>query len=280
MTTSRSASIWEERSLGPDSIMLSDQVAVVTGAAEGIGEATAIALARCGAHVAICDRNADALAGTAEAIEALGRRTHSGVLDVREQSAVQDFFSEVGREFGTLHILVNNAGGGFWSEFLDVSAKGERALVNENWSSVTHCVRAAIPLMTEGGSVINITSVEAHRAGPGFAIYSAMKAAVANLSKSLSMEFAARKVRVNCVAPDMIPTPGDGDLARDSAATELPALENTPWPETGSSWDCAAAALFLASDLSRFITGSTIHVDGGTEAAGGWKITQDGSYTL
>lgn len=280
MTPSRSASIWEERSLGPDSILLTDQVAVVTGAAEGIGKATAIALARCGAHVAICDRKADELAETAAAIEALGRRTHSGVLDVREQSAVQDFFSEVGREFGTLHILVNNAGGGFWSEFLDVSAKGERALVGENWSSVTHCVRAAVPLMTAGGSVINITSVEAHRAGPGFAIYSAMKAAVANFSKSLSMEFAARRIRVNCVAPDMIPTPGDAGLSQDSAATELVPLENTPWPETGSSWDCAAAALFLASDLSRFITGSTIHVDGGTDAAGGWKITRSGGYTL
>jgi NAD(P)-dependent dehydrogenase (short-subunit alcohol dehydrogenase family) len=280
MAASRSPSIWDAQTLGPESILLEDRVAVVTGAAQGIGEATAIALARCGAHVAICDRKADELAGTAAEIERLGRRTRSAVLDVREQSAVQDFFAEVGAEFGCLHILVNNAGGGFWSEFLDVSAKGERALVNENWSSVTHCVRAAIPLMTEGGSVINITSVEAHRAGPGFAIYSAMKAAVANLSKSLSMEFAARRIRVNCVAPDMIPTPGDADLARDSAATDLPALENTPWPETGSSWDCAAAALFLASDLSRFITGSTIHVDGGTDAAGGWKITQDGGYTL
>ncbi|NRA07160.1 MAG: SDR family oxidoreductase [Myxococcales bacterium] len=280
MAPTRSPSIWDERTLGPESILLDDRVAVVTGAAQGIGEATAIALARCGAHVAICDRKADELAGTALEIERLGRRTLSAVLDVREQSAVQDFFGEVGREFGSLQILVNNAGGGFWSEFLDVSAKGERALVNENWSSVTHCVRAALPLMTEGGSVINITSVEAHRAGPGFAIYSAMKAAVANLSKSLSMEFASRSIRVNCVAPDMIPTPGDADLARDSAAADLPALENTPWPETGSSWDCAAAALFLASDLSRFITGSTIHVDGGTEAAGGWKITQDGGYTL
>ena len=280
MAPSRSGSIWEERVLGPDSLLLTDQVAVVTGAAQGIGEATAIALARCGAHVALCDRDAEGMAGTAEAIEALGRRSLSSVLDVREQAAVQEFFAEVGSEFGTLQVLVNNAGGGFWSEFLDVSAKGERALVDENWSSVTHCTRAAIPLMTQGGSVINITSVEAHRAGPGFAIYSAMKAAVANLSKSLSMEFAARRIRINCVAPDMIPTPGDAGLAQDSAAMELHSLERTAWPETGSSWDCAAAALFLASDLSRFITGSTIHVDGGTDAAGGWKITQNGSYTL
>ena len=280
MAPSRSESIWEERNLGPESILLTDQVAVVTGAAQGIGEATAIALARCGAHVAICDRKAEELAETAAAIEALGRRSLSGVLDVREQSAVQDFFAEVGSEFGSLQVLVNNAGGGFWSPFLDVSPKGERALVDENWSSVTHCVRAAVPLMTEGGSVVNITSVEAHRAGPGFAIYSAMKAAVANFSKSLSMELAARRIRINCVAADMIPTPGDAGLAQDSAATELRTLEKTPWPEEGSSWDCAAAALFLASDLSRFITGSTIHVDGGTDAAGGWKITHTGEFTL
>jgi NAD(P)-dependent dehydrogenase (short-subunit alcohol dehydrogenase family) len=183
-------------------------------------------------------------------------------------------------EFGSIQILVNNAGGGFWSEFLDVNAKGENALMRENFCTVTNCVRAAVPLMIEGGSIVNVTSVEAHRAGPGFAIYSAMKAAVANLTKSLSMELAPQKIRMNCIAPDMIPTPGDAGLADASSAMELPGVASSSWPETGSSWDCAAATVFLASDLSRFITGSTIHVDGGTEAAGGWKMKTGGGYTL
>jgi NAD(P)-dependent dehydrogenase (short-subunit alcohol dehydrogenase family) len=273
-------SIWERRALDPAAILLHDGVAVVTGAARGIGAATAIALARFGAHVAVCDRDAEGLAATRREVEALGRRAVSSVLDVREEEAVRAFLAEVGEAFGGVHVLVNNAGGGFFAPFLEVSAKGESALVRENFGSVTNCVRATVPLMKQGGSIVNVTSVEAHRAGPGFAIYSAMKAAVANLTKSLALELAPRRIRVNCIAPDMIPTAGDAALAEASNAMALPGVASTPWPETGSVWDCAAAAVFLASDLSRFITGSTLHVDGGTEAAGGWKRRSDGGFTL
>ena len=99
--------------------------------------------------------------------------------------------------------------------------------------------------MTTGrGSIINITSIEAHRAGPGFAIYSAMKAAVANLTKSLALELGERLIRVNCIAPDVIPTPGIG---------EVPV--KTPLPRAGHVDDVAGAAVFLASDLARFVTG-------------------------
>lgn len=274
------SSIWEHRSLDPAAILLGERVAVVTGAARGIGAATAIALARFGAHVAVCDRDAEGLAATRREVDALGRRSVGGVLDVREEAAVQAFLAEVGEAFGCVHALVNNAGGGFFAPFLEVSAKGESALVSENFGSVTSFVRAAVPLMTQGGSIVNVTSVEAHRAGPGFAIYSAMKAAVANLSKSLALELAPRRIRVNCIAPDMIPTPGDSGLAEASSAAAFPGVARTPWPETGSVWDCAAAAVFLASDLSRFVTGSTLHVDGGTDAAGGWKRRSDGGFTL
>jgi len=277
---SRDPSIWERRSLGPDAILLQERVAVVTGAARGIGAASAIALARFGADVAVCDRDADGLAATRREVEALGRRCVSGVLDVREEEAVLAFIAEVGGALGRVHALVNNAGGGFFAPFLDVGAKGESALVRENFGSVTAFVRATVPRMPDGGSIVNVTSVEAHRAGPGFAIYSAMKAAVANLTKSLALELAPRRIRVNCIAPDMIPTPGDAALGEAAGALALPAVERTPWPEAGSAWDCAAAAVFLASDLSRFVTGSTLHVDGGTDAAGGWKRRSDGGYTL
>jgi len=276
----RAASIWEKRTLTPEAIRLDDRVAVVTGAAQGIGEATALALARFGAHVAVCDRKSDGLAATVEAIEGQGRRCCSAVLDVRDPDAMQHFFARVGECFGGIDVLVNNAGGGFWSEFLDVKAKGEDALVRENFTSVTLGIRAAVPLMPAGGSIINVTSVEAHRAGPGFAIYSAMKAAVANLTMSLSMELAPRRIRVNCIAPDMIPTPGDADLVNDSAAMQLEGVEPTAWPEEGSVHDCAAAAIYLAGDLSRFVTGSTLHVDGGTDAAGGWKRKSEGGFRL
>jgi len=274
------ASIWQSRALDPGAVLVRDRVAVVTGAARGIGAATAVALARFGAHVAVCDRDAEGLAATRREIEALGRRAVAAVLDVREEEAVRAFLGEVGDALGAVYALVNNAGGGFFSPFLEVSAKGESALVRENFGSVTAFVRATVPRMTEGGSIVNVTSVEAHRAGPGFAIYSAMKAAVANLTKSLALELAPLRIRVNCIAPDMIPTPGDRGLAEASSAMALPGVARAPWPEEGSVWDCAAAAVFLASDLSRFVTGSTLHVDGGTEAAGGWKRRADGGFTL
>ena len=273
-------SIWEHRPLDPSAVLLTDRVAVVTGAAQGIGKAIALSFARFGAELAICDRKADGLEETAAEIVAAGRHCVTDVLDVRDESAAGAFIGRVANEYGRIDILVNNAGGGFWSPFLDVAAKGEMALMRENFSSVTNFIRACVPHMTSGGSIVNVTSVEAHRAGPGFAIYSAMKAAVANLSKSLSMELAPRRIRVNCIAPDVIPTPGDGALADASSALALDTVETQPWPEIGSSFDCAAAAVYLASDMSRFVTGTSIHIDGGTWAAAGWKARKDGGFTL
>ena len=273
-------SIWDSRPLDPSAILLTDRVAIVTGAAQGIGEATALALARFGAHVALCDRKEDGLRATARDIESLGRRAHVGVLDVRDEDAAAVFVREVGEQFGAVDILVNNAGGGFWSPFLDVNAKGENALMRENFASVTIFIRHVVPLMINGGSIINITSIEGHRAGPGFAIYSAMKAAVTNLSFSLSMELAERKIRINNIAPDMVPTPGDEGLGEASGAIEFAGIELTSWPETGSVHDCAAAAVYLASDMSRFMTGAALHIDGGTWAAHGWKRKTGGGFTL
>jgi NAD(P)-dependent dehydrogenase (short-subunit alcohol dehydrogenase family) len=246
--------------LDPAAILLTDRVAVVTGAANGIGRGIALAMARFGAHVAVCDRGAANLATVASEIAAAGRRVCQAVIDVRDGEAVRGFFAQVQAELGRVDVLVNNAGGGFLADFLEVSDKGQEALVRENFGSVAHCVRAAVPLMVGGGSIINITSIEAHRAGPGFAVYSAMKAAVANLSKSLALELGARMIRVNCIAPDVIPTPGTGPLA-----------VRTPLPRQGTVDDVAGAAIYLASDLAAFVTGTTVHVDGGNRAAGGWR---------
>src|SRR5580765_8458847 len=165
--------------LGPDAILLTDRVAVVTGAAAGIGRAIALALARFGAHVAVCDRDGANLATAQAEITASGRRALSEVFDVRDGELTRQFVSRVGAELGPIDILINNAGGGFMAPFLEVSEKGEDALVRENFSQVAQCIRAAVPLMTtRRGSIITITSIEAHRAGPGYAVYSAMKAAV------------------------------------------------------------------------------------------------------
>jgi NAD(P)-dependent dehydrogenase (short-subunit alcohol dehydrogenase family) len=167
-------------------------------------------------------------------------------------------------------VLVNNAGGGFVAAFTDVNDKGQDALIQENFTSVTHCIRACVAKMPErGGSIVNITSIEAHRAAPGYAVYSAMKAAVMNLTQTLALELGGRNIRVNCIAPDVIPTPGIGG--------NVPV--KTPLPFAGHVDDVAAAALYLASDWSRFVTGTTIHVDGGNAAAGGWSRASDGTWT-
>jgi len=254
--------------LGPDDVRLSDRIALVTGAAVGIGAAIAETYARFGADLALCDRNADALEETAERVRKEGRRVHAAVLDVRDADAVDRFVSELGAAWGHIDVLVNNAGGTFHAPFLEVSARGQDALVHENFTSVTHFVRAVAPRMPAGsGSIVNLTSIEAHRAGPGYAVYSAMKAAVENLTKSLALELGARGIRVNCIAPDVIPTPGTGPLEA-----------RTPLARAGRPDDVAGAALFLASDLSRFVTGATLHVDGGNFAAGGWRRRSDGSF--
>lgn len=234
-------------------------------------------LAGCGATVAVCDKLGDELHSVA-ATGAFGEDALVGVLDVRDAEAASAFVASVGQRWERIDVLVNNAGGGFHAQFLDVNAKGQRALVEENFTQVTTMIRAAVPLMTAGGSIVNVTSIEAHRAGPGFALYSAMKAAVTSLSKSLALELADRRIRVNCVAPDMIPTVGDADLVAASAAmAEESQGYVQPWPDGGTADDCAHAVLYLASDLSRFVTGSTIHVDGGTMAASGWRRSAEGT---
>ena len=154
----------------PDVVLLTDRVAVVTGAAQGIGAATAIALARFGAHVAVVDREPDGLAATVAEVEALGRSCVSVVGDVRRQDVVDELVAATVAMRGRIDILVNNAGGGFWASFADINAKGEAALIAENFTQVTSCIRTSLPHMTNGGSVVNVTSIEAHRAGPGFGI--------------------------------------------------------------------------------------------------------------
>ena len=256
------------------SILLTDRVAIVTGAARGIGRETALLYGRCGAAVAVCDRLPDDLAATVADLQRAGVRVLSADLDVRDPAGVDAFVADVGTTFGRVDVLVNNAGGTFVSSFMDVSAKGEATLVAENFTHVAQFVRGVVPLMTNGGSIVNITSIEAHQAAPGFAVYAAMKAAVDSLTKSLALELGRRAIRVNCIAPDALPSSGERE-ARAQMLEVSPDFEpafTPPLGHFGTPEDAAAAALFLASDLSRFITGTTLHVDGGNWAAGGWHV--------
>jgi 3-oxoacyl-[acyl-carrier protein] reductase len=254
----------------PAQASLKGRVAVVTGAARGIGRATALGLSAFGARVVLCDRDAPGLASVAAEI---GRDVSTAVLDVRDTTAVEAWIGSVPR----VDILVNNAGGGFHAWFADISAKGQQALVDENFTSVTNLVRACLPRMPDGASIINVTSVEAFRAAPGFSIYAAMKAGVEQLTRSLALELSPRRIRVNCIAPDAIPTPGDAELMTSVAAMQNYA-DAVPLG-LGDPDDCASVAAFLAGDLSKFVTGSTVHVDGGTDAARGWRRRADGGWS-
>jgi 3-oxoacyl-[acyl-carrier protein] reductase len=257
-------------------IEFADRVVLVTGAARGIGAATARLFAARGASLALCDR--DSPAETADAVAMLGRTVLAVTLDVRDDAAVRHFTGAIEHRFGRVDVLVNNAGGTFHAPFLEVSDRGENTLIAENFTQVTRLIRLLVPLMPAGGSIVNVTSSEAHQAAPGFAVYAAMKAAVESLTRTLALELAPRGLRVNAIAPDALPTGGeesvrDQMLAASGGETEYESVRLPPLGFMGSPDDAAGTVLFLASDLARFITGETIHVDGGIWAAGGWRRT-------
>ena len=255
--------------LSPDAFRLDSKVALITGAAQGLGRSMALAFAQYGADLLLCDRKVDELADTAQAARELGANVVTEILDVRDTAAVNQWVSALDR----IDVLINNAGGTFHGAFLDASDKGQRSLVDENFTSVTNFVRAAVPRMGAGSSIINITSVEAYRAAPGFGIYGAMKAAVEHLSRTLALELSVQGIRVNTIAPDGLPTPGDaGLIVGDDDYGKKLALG---W---GTSDDISGAAVFLASSASRYITGTTVHVDGGSDASRGWHLDSKGNW--
>ena len=255
--------------LDPQAFRLDGKTVLVTGAARGLGRAMAIGFAVYGADIVMCDRLTEDLADTKETIDVFGRPARIEVLDVRDAAAVNAWVDTIDQ----VDVLVNNAAGTFHGSFLDASPNAQRALVDSNFTSVTNFVRACVPKMPEGSSIINITSVEAFRGSPGFGIYGAMKAAVEHLTRTLALELSGRGIRVNTIAPDGLPTPGDADLlvGEQDYGRKL-ALG---W---GTSDDIAGPAVFLASAASRYVTGTTLHVDGGSDAARGWSRDASGNW--
>ncbi len=175
----------------PEVVRLEGRVGVVTGAANGIGRATALALARFGMDVAACDRDADGLETLSAGVREMGRGVHTEALDVRDLAAVEVFAASVRERFGGVDAVVNNAGGTFRADFMAASPKGDRALVDENFTSVVNVIRSFVPLMEgRAGSIVNVTSSEGFQAAPGFAVYGAMKTAQESLTRTLALELA------------------------------------------------------------------------------------------
>jgi 3-oxoacyl-[acyl-carrier protein] reductase len=255
---------------------LAGRVAVVIGGGGGIGRACAVDLSRAGMHLALCDRDAAALDEVAALLADSGRELMTAELDARDADALSAFFDRTDERFGArCDVLVNVVGGTFRQPFAESTPRGWDALIRTNFTWLLHSTQLAVARMQprRGGSIINITSIEAHRAAPNYAVYAAMKAAVTSLTRTLAVELAPNQIRVNTIAPDFIATPGLDSLAGSPAHEETSALQHrigTPMGRVGTFEDAGGCALFLASNLSSFVTGTTLHPDGGALASAGW----------
>lgn len=271
---------------------LTGKVVIVAGGGGGLGAASALDLAAAGCALALCDVDADALATTATQARDLGAEVVDAVLDVRDGDALAGFFARVDSHFDRLDVLVNVVGGTFRAPFTEVSAKGRDALVRTNFTWVAEATAAAATRMAAGGggSIVTITSIEAHRAAPGYAVYAAMKAAVTHLTRTLAVELGPAGIRVNCVAPDFIPTVGLAGVAgRAGSAGQRAAAAGDgsdpgdfltiPLGRKGRAQDVGNCVLFLASEMSSYITGTTLHPDGGALAGSGWMLWPDDGFT-
>ena len=249
------------------------KVALVTGAAQGIGAAVARLLVAEGARVLLTDINGDGAAGQAAAI----CRDHAGMAaavehDVTQEDAWRRALGKAADEFGQLHILVNNAGIGSLASVEDETLDNWRRVHAVDLDSVFLGCKLAIPLLRDsgGGSIVNISSISGIIAGHNLAAYNSAKAAVRHLSKSVALHCAHERnnIRCNSVHPVFIDTPildglaGGGD--REAALEKL--ARQIPLGRVGRTADVAYAVLYLAADESGFVTGSEIRVDGGISA--------------
>jgi 3-oxoacyl-[acyl-carrier protein] reductase len=264
-------------SIDPSSVLLTDQVAVVTGGGSGIGRGIARGLTAFGARVSVWERNADTAASAGEEVRGLGL-----TVDVRDGAEVDAALARTTEELGPVGILVNNAGGVFAAPLLDTSENGFDALYRANLRHVIVCTQRVARQMVERGtrgSIISITSIEGVRAAPGYASYAAAKAGVINFTKTAALELAPHGIRVNALAPDITMTEGMASVAPPGAEAQFGLT--VPLGRAGHVDEMAGAAVFLASDLASYVTGQTIHVDGGTHAASGWyHHPRTGEYVL
>jgi NAD(P)-dependent dehydrogenase (short-subunit alcohol dehydrogenase family) len=263
--------------------LLAGKVAIVTGGGGGIGRGVSERFASEGAHVVLADVDAGRAAETRHAIRDAGGSATDLVLDVREPEAVSALVDAALSVSGRVDVLVNNVGhyGGSRRAFHEQSREEWADLYRVNLEHVFLCSAAVLPRMVEGGggSIVNISTIEAFRGIPTRAAYSAFKAGVTGFTRSLALEYARDGVRVNAIAPDVTETL-QVPYSRWVPPEDLHLVPTwVPLGRFGTPADVAGVALFLASDLAAFVTGTTVHVDGGTLVAGGWFPTEEGGWT-
>ena len=254
--------------------LLNDRIAVVTGGGGGIGAATARLFADQGAQVVIADIDAELAQLTAEQITASGGSAFAAVTDVRDAGQVAELARSVLERHGRVDVLVNNVG--HWlrhpGNFVDTDPQLWDDLYRVNLHHVFLVTHAFLPAMIgrRSGAIVNVSSVEGLRGYPEDPVYAAFKAAVIHFTRSLAVQVGHDGVRVNAIGPDVT------ESLQVPYSQWLSAEEQAQWPQwvpvarMGLPEDQAQVILFLASDLSAFVTGHTIPTDGGTGAAGGW----------
>jgi len=271
------------QAMDPSQALLTDQVAIITGGGQGIGEGAALALARFGAHIAIADKNPETSARVADRVHELGREALSIPTDVRDTDAVRAMVDETMSRLGRVDILVNNAGGTRRAPFLELEARGWQRHIELNLGGLFGPTDAAVRAMLEGGrggSIINVASIEGTRAAPNFSVYAACKAGMINFTRTLAVELAEHGIRVNCIAPDYTSTPGIDGFEEAHAPERVAAAEGAiPLGRRGNIEETAGPIVFLASRMAGYVTGATIPVDGGTWASSGWVRDGQGEWS-
>ena len=257
-----------------DQFSVAGRSTIVTGASQGIGRTIAERLAADGASVAICSRAQERVDPVAERINDTGGPGEALAVecDVRDREAVDAFVDAAVEEFGGVDLLVNNAGGEFVAAFEDISENGWKSIVDLNLHGTFHCTQAAGEHMRadDGGCVVNVSSVNGQHAAPMESHYSAAKAAIIRLTETLAVEWADDGVRVNCVAPGLIQTPGVAETL-DIQETDMPPRETVD-RRIGHTEDVADVVQFLASDAAAFVTGETVTVKGVPRAGNSFDV--------
>jgi 3-oxoacyl-[acyl-carrier protein] reductase len=237
-------------------------VALVTGAAQGIGKAISLLLAKHGADIVVSDILLEKATETAKEIETLGRKAMAVRVDVSKFGDVEQMVDTILKQFGKIDILVNNAGITRDKLILRMSEEDWDAVLNVNLKGTFNCTRAVVRHMAKQryGKIVSIASVTGEMGNAGQVNYSAAKAGVIGLTKTIAREFAQRGINVNAIAPGYIQTPMT-DVLSEKVKEDLKRL--IPLDRLGQPGDVAEAVLFLVSDRSSYITGHVLNVNGG-----------------
>lgn len=259
-----------------DLFSLAGRVAVVSGAAQGMGQATALALADYGANLVLIDRNYSGAEATAKSIRQLGRSAMVADTDVSDPTSIAELFRSVDKEFGRVDFLGNIAGDGHLAKPEDLEiADLHRVIQNLVVGRFAMCQEAGRRMLAQRrGSIMNIGSLASSTAlGRGHIAYSMAMGAVIQMTRELSTEWAGRGVRVNCVTPAQVVNPGLMERMQSDPTLEQRFLRGIPAGRLGRPQDIKGLAILLASDASEWITGAIIPMDGGNLAmnAGGTK---------